>query len=106
MRIAYFDCFSGASGDMILGSLIDAGLNPQGLREKLKKLRIPTVRLKVKRVLKGGLSATQVIVEGKGEKRHHRTLQEILRIVNRSSLEPEIKEKSKEVFERSASVEA
>lgn len=106
MRIAYFDCFSGASGDMILGSLIDAGLNPQGLREKLKKLRIPTVRLKVKRVLKGGLSATQVIVEGKGEKRHHRTLQEILRIVNRSSLEPEIKEKSKEVFERIASVEA
>jgi uncharacterized protein (TIGR00299 family) protein len=106
MRIAYFDCFSGASGDMILGSLIDAGLNPKGLRETLKKLRIPTVHLKVKKVLKGGLSATQLIVEGRGEKRHHRSLQEILRIVERSSLEAEIKEKSREVFERIASVEA
>ena len=106
MRIAYFDCFSGASGDMILGSLIDAGLNPNGLREKLKKLRIPTVHLKVKKVLKGGLSATQLIVEGRGEKRHHRSLQEILKIVERSSLEAEIKERSREVFERIASVEA
>jgi hypothetical protein len=106
MRIAYFDCFSGASGDMILGSLIDAGLNPNGLRDKLKKLRIPTVHLKVKKVLKGGLSATQLIVEGRGEKRHHRSLQEILKIVERSSLEAEIKERSREVFERIASVEA
>ncbi|MGZ3495905.1 MAG: nickel pincer cofactor biosynthesis protein LarC, partial [Thermodesulfobacteriota bacterium] len=106
MRIAYFDCFSGASGDMILGSLIDAGLNPNGLRETLKKLRIQTVQLKVKKVLKGGLSATQLIVEGRGEKRHHRTLQEILRIVERSSLEAEIKKKGREVFERIASVEA
>jgi len=106
MRIAYFDCFSGASGDMILGSLVDAGLNPNGFRETLKKLRIPTVRLKIKKVLKGGLSATHVIVEGRGEKRHHRSLQEILRIVKRSSLEAEVKEKSREVFERIASVEA
>ncbi|MGZ3592025.1 MAG: nickel pincer cofactor biosynthesis protein LarC, partial [Thermodesulfobacteriota bacterium] len=106
MRIAYFDCFSGASGDMILGSLIDAGLNPNGLRETLKKLRIQTVQLKVKKVLKGGLSATQLIVEGRGEKRHHRTLQEILRIVERSSLEAEIKKKGREVFERIASAEA
>jgi len=106
MRIAYFDCFSGASGDMILGSLIDAGLNPKGLRETLKKLRIPTVHLKVKKVLRGGLSATQLIVEGRGEKRHHRSLKEILRIVERSGLQAEIKEKSREVFERIASVEA
>ena len=46
MRIAYFDCFSGASGDMILGALIDAGLSPLRLREELRKLRIPTIRLK------------------------------------------------------------
>ncbi len=106
MRIAYFDCFSGASGDMILGSLIDAGLNPQGLRETLKELRIPTIQLKAKKVLKGGLSATQLIVEGRGEKRHHRTLREMLRIVEKGRLEAEIKEKSREVFERIASVEA
>ena len=106
MKIAYFDCFSGASGDMILGSLIDAGLSPKRLREELKKLRIPTVHLRAKKVLRGGISATQVIVEGKSEKRSHRNLKEILRIVERSGVEAEVKEKSKEIFKRIASVEA
>jgi uncharacterized protein (TIGR00299 family) protein len=106
MRIAYFDCFSGASGDMILGSLIDAGLSPRLLKEELGKLRIPTINLRVRKVLKAGISATQVIVEGRNEKRSYRNLKEILRIIERSSLMAEVKEKSKEVFERIASVEA
>jgi uncharacterized protein (TIGR00299 family) protein len=105
MRIAYFDCFSGASGDMILGSLIDAGLSPQRLREELKKLRIPTIHLKAKKVLRAGLAATQVIVEGREEKRSHRNLKEILRIVERSGVETDVKEKSREIFKRIASVE-
>jgi len=105
MRIAYFDCFSGASGDMILGSLIDAGLSARRLREELRKLRIPTIHLKVKKVLKAGISATQVIVGGK-EKRSHRNLREILRIVERSSVEPDVKKKSEEIFKRIASVES
>jgi uncharacterized protein (TIGR00299 family) protein len=106
MKIAYFDCFSGASGDMILGSLIDAGLSPRRLREELKKLRIPMVHLRAKKVLKGGISGTQVIVEGKSEKRSHRNLKEILRITERSSVETEVKETSKEIFKRIASAEA
>jgi len=105
MRIAYFDCFSGASGDMILGSLIDAGLSLGQLRDELKKLRIPKVRLIVKKVLKGGISATQVMVEG-NEKRSHRDLKEMLRIIERSSLEADVKGKSKEIFQRIALVEA
>jgi len=106
MRIGYFDCFSGASGDMILGSMIDAGLSPGGLREELKKLRLRNVSLKIKRVLRGGISATQVVVQGKDEKRHSRSPEEILRIIDRSSLDSEVKEKSREVFKRIASVEA
>jgi uncharacterized protein (TIGR00299 family) protein len=106
MRIAYFDCFSGASGDMILGSLIDAGLSARLLRKELKKLRIPTIHLKVKKVLKSGLSATQVIVEGRSEKKSHRNLKEILKIVERSGVEAKVKEESKEIFKRIASVEA
>jgi len=105
MKIAYFDCFSGASGDMILGSLIDAGLSPRELREELKKLRIPAIHLRVKKVLKGGIAATRVVVEGKSE-RCHRNFNELLRIIDRSYLEPEIKEKSREIFQRIASVEA
>ena len=105
LRIAYFDCFSGASGDMILGSLIDAGLSRRGLREELKKLRIPTIRLKTERVLKAGLAATQVIVKGRNEKRTHRNLKEILRIIERSGVETDVKERSKEILKRIASVE-
>jgi uncharacterized protein (TIGR00299 family) protein len=106
MKIAYFDCFSGASGDMILGSMIDAGLNPQELREELRKIPVPKVQLNVKKVLKRGISATQVIITGKKEKKSYRTLNDILKIVEKSRLEPEVKRKSKEVFERIASVEA
>jgi len=105
MRIAYFDCFSGASGDMILGSMIDAGLNPRLLKEELKKLRISTIRLNIKKVLKRGISATQIVVEGRGEKRHHRNLKEMLRIIERSDLESAVKKKSTEIFQRIASVE-
>jgi uncharacterized protein (TIGR00299 family) protein len=106
MRIAYFDCFSGASGDMILGSMIDAGLSPRRLREELKKVSIPGVRLNVGKVLKGGISATRVIVVGRKEERSHRNLNEMLKIVERSHLGSEVKKKSIEVFQRIASVEA
>ena len=100
MKIGYFDCFSGASGDMILGSMIDAGLSPGGLRGELKKLRIRNVSLKIKKVLRGGISSTQVIVEGKDEKRSHRSLSEMLRLINRSRLEPWVKEGSRGIFRR------
>jgi len=106
MRIAYFDCFSGASGDMILGSLIDSGLNAQGLRDLLKKIPIPSVQLNVKKVLKRGISATQVRVTGKKEKKSFRTLHEMVNLVEKSRLDEEVKRKSREVFERIASVES
>jgi uncharacterized protein (TIGR00299 family) protein len=106
MRIAYFDCFSGASGDMILGSMIDAGLSSRRLGEELKKLHLPSIHLRAIKVLKNGISATRVIVEGRDETRSHRNLKELSRIVDRSRLELEVKKKSKEVFQRIASVEA
>lgn len=106
MRVAYFDCYSGASGDMILGSMIDAGLNPNALREQLNKLGLRNISLKVKKVLKAGISGTQVVVEGKHEKRHSRSLKELLQIIDRSQLEEELKRQSKKIFERIASVEA
>lgn len=105
MRVAYFDCFSGASGDMILGALIDAGLSPRLLREELKKLHLSKVRLTVRKVLKGRLSATRVVVEG-NERRSHRNLKEMLRIIDRSGLDAEVKSLSKHVFGKIGAVEA
>ncbi len=105
MRTAYFDCFSGASGDMILGALIDAGLSPRRLREELKKLRIPTVHLRVTKVLKSGISGTRVVVEGGDGKKSHRNLTEVLRIVKRSGMAAEVKKISEEIFKRIASAE-
>ena len=106
MKIAYFDCFSGASGDMILGSMIDAGLSSQRLREELKRVSMPSVGLNVRKVVKGGISATRVVVVGRKEERFHRNLNEMVKILERSHLDSEVKKKSIKVFQGIASVEA
>src|SRR5512142_969083 len=58
-KILYFDCFAGASGDMILGALIDAGLPLEELEAALQSLMIPGYRLTADRVLRSGLSGTK-----------------------------------------------
>jgi len=67
MRIAYLDCFSGISGDMFLGALIDAGVSPKLLEDTVKALDIGA-RLEISRVARAGISATKVDVYGNGEK--------------------------------------
>ena len=67
MRIAYLDCFSGISGDMFLGALVDAGVSPKLLEDTVEALDIGA-RLQIFRVLRGGISATKVDVYANGEK--------------------------------------
>jgi hypothetical protein len=67
MRIAYLDCFSGISGDMFLGALVDAGVSPKLLEDTVTALDIGA-RLEVSRVVRGGVSATKVDVYAHGEK--------------------------------------
>jgi pyridinium-3,5-bisthiocarboxylic acid mononucleotide nickel chelatase len=67
MRIAYLDCFSGISGDMFLGALVDAGVSPKLLEETVATLDIGA-RLQISRVMRGGISATKVDVFVNGEK--------------------------------------
>ena len=62
MKIAYFDCIAGASGDMILGALIDAGLTKQSLLDNLSALRLSGFELKFRQVKKSGFAATKVDV--------------------------------------------
>ncbi len=67
MRIAYLDCFSGISGDMFLGALIDAGVSPELLEDTVKALDIGA-RVEVSKVVRGGISASKVDVYANGEK--------------------------------------
>ncbi len=98
MRIAYFDCFSGISGDMVLGALFDLGLSPRQLGKELKKLNIPAFKLEVKNVKKQGIGGVGVEVVTKDKK--ERQLKDILKIVVQSTLDKDIKESAKKIFTR------
>src|SRR5260370_9996728 len=67
MRIGYLDCFSGISGDMFLGALINAGVSPKFLKDTVQALDIGA-RLEISKVERGGISATKVDVHANGEK--------------------------------------
>lgn len=107
MKIAYFDCFSGASGDMILGALIDAGADFESLRAGLESLDVPGYEVRVERVSKAGTAATRFCVDMADEHHHpHRHLRHILEIIDRGELPEAVKEASRETFRRIAEVEA
>ena len=61
-RIAYFDCFSGVSGNMALGAMIDAGLDVDVLQGELSKLAVPGLALEAERTRKNGIMGTHVRV--------------------------------------------
>jgi hypothetical protein len=105
MKIAYFDCLSGASGDMILAALLDAGLLEATLRENLKGLHLDTFELNVQQVQKSGFRATQVRVTIH-QHSPPRRLGEIQAIIQSSALHPLVQENALKIFERLASVEA
>ncbi len=105
MKVAYFDCFAGASGDMILGALLDAGLNPDDLRERLAALRLPGWRLNIRRVVKRGLAATAVEVESEAAP-GERTLGDIETLIANSALPERDQTFALRVFRRLAEAEA
>ena len=108
MRIAYFDCSAGAGGDMILGSLVDAGLSIDVLRSELATLPLDHFQIQVRAVTKRGICGSQVVVEidQPHHKDHHRHLDDICQIIERSSLNCRVKEQSISIFKRLAEAEA
>lgn len=114
LRILYLDCFSGISGNMLLGALLDAGLPEGYLRKELKKLPVSDYEIVIERVKKCGISATYVDVRLTAhhhghhhhEEHHHRHLPDILDIIDQSDLSDKIKEDSKRIFKQLAQAEA
>lgn len=105
MKVAYFDCFSGISGDMILGALIDLGLDIDFLKSELVKLNLSGYEISVKKVLKNKIAGVKVDIEVKS-KQKERHLSDINKIIDESNLKIEIKEKSKEIFLKLGQAEA
>ncbi len=105
MNVAFFDCFSGIAGDMILGALIDLGVDGEFLKKELKKINISGYEIDIKKVKKNNISGTDVYVVVK-EKQHHRNLSDINDIINNSNLEGEVKELGKKIFYRLAEAES
>lgn len=107
MKIAYFDCPSGAAGDMILGALVDAGVRLEDLRRELDKLALGGFALTAREVRKGAFRATKVDVEIDTSQDHpHRTLADVLAILGASALDEGVREGARRIFTRLAEAEA
>ena len=105
MKAAYFDCFSGISGDMTLGALVHAGCPLEHLRGKLAGLQVPGWEITSEKVWKNGMAATHVRV--KTEDTHtHRSLSTILGIIEKSTLDPEVKARASAIFTKLGEAEA
>jgi len=107
MRIAYFDCFSGASGDMILASCLDAGLSLGDLDEGLKSLGLEGYKIDAAGVRKQGFAATRfdVCMDSAG-RQPHRNLDDIRKIIVNSALAKHVCNRALEIFTRLGEAEA
>jgi uncharacterized protein (TIGR00299 family) protein len=105
MKIAYFDCFSGAAGDMIAGAMLDAGLPFEFLKGRLASLGLQNLQLKFSETKRAGLRAIQFIPVGK-EEHHLRNLADITKIIEGSELSNKPKQTALAIFQRLAEAEA
>ena len=126
MRVLYFDCFSGISGDMALGALLDAGLPLDELKRALGSLALGDAHVHADRVLRAGVSAVKFGVHEHAHDRahnhdhphhdhetadgahhhHHRSLADIFALIDGSSLSPSGRDRAKAMFQRLGEAEA
>jgi len=105
MNIAYFDCFSGISGDMILGAFIDLGIDLDKLTSQLSKMKLGGYHISVSREKRGALSGTRLNIIVEEDKQPHRSMAQIRKIIGDSRLAGQVKKRSLTIFERLARVE-
>lgn len=104
MKTAYIDCIAGASGDMLLGAIIDCGLPATALEAELAKLNLPDFHLHFRKVSKNGFGATKVDVHAHDDS-PERHLREIREIVEKSTVSSKVKERAMRIFTRICEVE-
>ena len=106
MKIAYFDCFAGASGDMLLGALVDAGLPLDLLREQLRGLPLEGFRLEGTSEHRGPMTGTKISVLVEPAAGPRRSLADIEALLTAAQLPPGVVRDARQVFRRLAAVEA
>lgn len=108
MKVLYFDCFSGISGDMSLAALIDAGANFDFIEGELKKLPVEPFQLEVRKVVKKGVTALKldVVIESNAQFQHLRHYTDIVQIIEQSDLPKGVKEKAVKIFAKIGYAEA
>jgi uncharacterized protein (TIGR00299 family) protein len=105
MKIAYFDCSSGISGDMVLGAILSAGCELDRMEAQLRRLPLTDWKISREKVRRNGIAATRAIVEY-GESRHHRSLGHILQLIREASLPARIADRACAIFQRLGEAEA
>lgn len=105
MKVAYIDCFSGIAGDMMLGALLDLGVEHSFLKKELKKLLLTGYTIDIKPVECNHIAATDVNVIVK-EQSPHRNLSDIIDLIHQSKLESQVKKLSLQIFKNLATAEA
>src|SRR6185295_18079505 len=105
MKTLYFDCFAGASGDMILGALVAAGVEPEAFKQQLALLDVKGYAIDFESVNRSGISATYARVQTAPE-HAHRHLSDILKIIYESQLSDSVKARAAKIFSRLAEAEA
>lgn len=104
MRTVHFDCFSGISGDMVLGAVIDVGVDPTAIRTALASLNLP-IELEIEKVKRCGFAATKVTVHAKDEE-DYRFLPDIEAILARAAINPKQRELASTIFRKVAIAES
>lgn len=106
-KIAYFDCFSGCSGDMVLGALVDAGLSLKMLENGLGSLAVQGYKLSAKKVRRSTVTATKLtVIMNETEAQPARSLEDILKLIGASKLPKKVKNTASAIFQRLGEAES
>lgn len=107
MKILYYDCFSGISGDMNLAAMIDLGLNKNFLLSELKKLKLSGYTIRFSKEQRSGITGTRVdVITDPSENQIRRNLSDIEKIIDTSDLNKQVKSLSKRIFQKLGKAEA
>ena len=106
MTLAYFDCFAGAGGDMIVAALLDAGADLDALKAHLARLGLGDCDIRTERVRRGGLGGLRLCVQAAEKSPVHRNLADILAMIDRAALPDRAARRAKAIFTRLAEAEA